>query len=358
MAPTTRAAARCLTSLTAATNALDHGRRTKQKSFAQQLPKTETRYLTDALCRFLELPAELRNRIYEYAAEDLDNLTYAPRVTRKACKPWDVRIWQFFGLTQTCRQIRSEFGPIWLLKLNVRSTLSWINKFIASFVVGKQLLDLAPRRVQIEWDTGMHDSKDTEHDLTRLLHLHANNLSHSIAFIPERLLDGNTPDDICWYCFGEFEAEERGDDDFENWVERCTCAPEDLDHDGWVSYCYDLINRTDMLLAVICHNNEAWQQDIRSEKMEVQCIFGKSTEPITFRILCKERFCEAEVNGDALVHAKKARELLTKWGVLDVATDEMEFVVAFKMEQKMEENGYEMISTEVREVHIAKAGSR
>ena len=36
---------------------------------------------------------------------------------------------------------------------------------------------------------------------------------------------------------------------------------------------------------------------------------------------------------------------------------EMAFVIAFKIELKMEENGYEMISTEVLEVHIKKAKS-
>lgn len=304
----------------------------------------------------LTLP-ELRNCIYEYAAEDLDDLTYAPRVSRKACKPWKERIWQFFGLTQTCRQIRAEFGSIWLLKLNVRFSPRCINDFIATFVSNKQLLSLSPRRVQIEWDTGLHDGKGDKHDLTRLLQLHAYNLSHSIAFIPERLVDGTGPDDLCLYCFNEFEAEERGEDDFENWVERCTCAPEDLDHDEWVAHSYELISRTDILLTIILHNNQAWQKDIRSEMMEVQCIFGKSTEPITFRILCKERFCEAIANDDASVHAKKAWELLSKWDILDVATDEMEFVVAFKLEQKIKEKGYEMITTEVREVRIKKAES-
>lgn len=215
----------------------------------------------------------------------------------------------------------------------------------------------APNQLQIEWDIGVQDSPGSKHDLTYLLQMQAHNSSHSIHFVPESLVDGATPETPCNYCFEEYEAEERGDIGFDNWIERCTCAPEDIEYDDWVAYQWELIGRTDIMLAVISHTNEAWQQDIRAAKMEVQCIFAKSTEPITFRITCKERFCEASAHGDTALHTKKVSELLKKWGMFDLSTDEMVFVIAFKTEEKVEDDGYELISTETCEVRFTKAKS-
>jgi hypothetical protein len=172
-------------------------------------------------------------------------------------------------------------------------------------------------------------------------------------FVPYKLATGMSPvDDICWYCIDEMEAMDRGEEDWNSPLEECICAPgDDMNAEDWKTYQYDLIARSDIVHSLICNNNEKWLEDIRKDKMTVQCIFGKTEDTLTFRILCKDRFCGTTTNNDAPDHAESAWELLQGWGIFDLPSqDEMSLVVAFETGRKIKKGQYELTSSEVREV--------
>ncbi|EDU44165.1 hypothetical protein PtrSN002B_003802 [Pyrenophora tritici-repentis] len=71
--------------------------------------------------RFMDLPGELRNRIYEFAIETSQRtfpLTHLKPKKTRGKKPEDprpsVRPLPYIGLTQVCTTIRKEFRPLWL----------------------------------------------------------------------------------------------------------------------------------------------------------------------------------------------------------------------------------------------------
>lgn len=89
----------------------------------------------------------------------------------------------------------------------------------------------------------LDDTLGDKHNLTSLLIMSAHSPCTETEFVSLRLsMNHSSYDDVCWYCIGELEAEERGDTDFENFVEECTCAPEDLDQEEWEDYQYELID--------------------------------------------------------------------------------------------------------------------
>lgn len=68
-------------------------------------------------CPLLELPAELRNRIYEYTLGSLNTVW----INRKPEKLEAAQKLQFPPLLQTCRQIRTEASGLWYSSI----TLVW-----------------------------------------------------------------------------------------------------------------------------------------------------------------------------------------------------------------------------------------
>lgn len=90
--------------------------------------------------------------------------------------------------------------------------------------------------------------------------------------------------------------------------------------------------------------------------LDIECVFRKSADPTEFRTTCKERFCEAGLNGNSSVHAERAWGLLKTWGIFEFPVlDKMSFVLAFFTGRKIRKDGYEMLSSELREVHVTKA---
>ncbi|KAI4910855.1 hypothetical protein J4E90_007111 [Alternaria incomplexa] len=80
----------------------------------------------------LKLPGELRNRIYNYAQEPRDvHLTRKPTQQHEQTNKTHR---QFFGLTQVCRQLRSEYLPMYMAQTKVHiqcvDSLLYINTFI------------------------------------------------------------------------------------------------------------------------------------------------------------------------------------------------------------------------------------
>jgi hypothetical protein len=277
----------------------------------------------------------------------------------KACKAWNERAWKCFGLTQLCKEIRAEYRPLWLCNLSISSSNAWIENFAKTFLSSANGWKNVPKRVQIEWERGKDDIPGEIHDLTHILRMRAYSLTTSFSYVPYRIAnDWLLGEDTCWYCIGEMEAEERDEDDFQNPVEDCTCAPSNLDEEDYVSYQYDLISRTSVLHNLIHNDNAAWHRQLLDDKVNVTCILGKQADPITFRILCKDRFCDADTNNDASSHAESAWQLLKTLGLFDLpAQNDMNFVVAFKTETKIKRGSHEMVSSEMREVHITQVKS-
>ncbi|KAH7093556.1 hypothetical protein FB567DRAFT_176069 [Paraphoma chrysanthemicola] len=92
----------------------------------------------------LDIPGEVRNRIYEVARKG-----FAPTVTLRSPfldysdeddvppNPYVSR--PFLGLTQTCRQIRTEFLPIYFRTLDVCLDYSDVYDYLAAFIWQGQL---------------------------------------------------------------------------------------------------------------------------------------------------------------------------------------------------------------------------
>ncbi|CAN9430071.1 unnamed protein product [Alternaria alternata] len=82
----------------------------------------------------LELPGELRNRIYDLAQEsDQVRLVYKPSLHHEQVEQTSR---QFFGLTQVCRKLRVEYLPIYnahtIVSIDCVHTASYIDTFILS----------------------------------------------------------------------------------------------------------------------------------------------------------------------------------------------------------------------------------
>jgi hypothetical protein len=210
----------------------------------------------------------------------------------------------------------------------------------------------------MEWDHGLDDTPGSNCHFMPLLRLHAHISDLQFEFVSYKLAAGYTPEtDLCWYCIEQYEAEERGDDDWVNSVEECYCAPFDLSYEDWQAYHSVLIERTQVLRGFIHNKNEKWLDAVRQDEVDVRCVFGKAVQPITFRISCKTRFCEESKKGDAICHAEDAWSLLQEWGIFDLPHGkEMTFVVVFEGEHKIMKGDFEVTSSEVREVRIARGG--
>ncbi|CAN9359219.1 hypothetical protein CC77DRAFT_300428 [Alternaria alternata] len=80
----------------------------------------------------LELPGELRNRIYDFVQEpDQVRLVYKPSLHHKQVEQTSQ---QFFGLTQVCRKLRVEYLPIYnaqtIVSIGCLHTASYVDTFI------------------------------------------------------------------------------------------------------------------------------------------------------------------------------------------------------------------------------------
>lgn len=273
---------------------------------------------------------------------------------KKQAKSYSDRAWSFFGLLHACNQIRSEYYPLWLRNLSVSTSIGWFQDFVKTFFKNQPDLKYAPKRVQLEWSTGMDDTKYDRHDLTTILRTRAHSPTTLVEFVPYKLANNELQqDDICWFCINEMEAEEREEVNYENMAEECTCAPWDMPDEDWEPYQYGLIHRTDILTTVIYNDNPAWISDLRMDKITVEASFGTQAEPITFHIHCKDRFSDVGTKDEAATHAEDAWKLLGEWGLFEIEPQkEMAFTVNYEMEKKTKKGDREVISIERRTVRI------
>ncbi|XPS72762.1 hypothetical protein M3J09_004922 [Ascochyta lentis] len=110
----------------------------------------------------LDLPGEIRNRIYKFAVEKqpifLSHITSKP--LEELSKDRSEHCQQFFGLTQVCRQIRSEYLPLYRSRTKVtcralpHNVYDYIDTFLKRSgvkdedVVGDLIIDFKAGRLQ------------------------------------------------------------------------------------------------------------------------------------------------------------------------------------------------------------------
>jgi hypothetical protein len=92
---------------------------------------------------FLALPGEVRNKIYEYAAESISQPpTFSKHPKRRSASQRPL----FLGLTQVCRQIRTEYLPLYRSRtihiVGVDEATKYIDTFFWAETVDSALLNI------------------------------------------------------------------------------------------------------------------------------------------------------------------------------------------------------------------------
>jgi hypothetical protein len=214
-------------------------------------------------------------------------------------------------------------------------------------------LKFAPMHVQIEWERDIDDATGEQHDLTSLCVIHAMSPTTTVMFVPYRVASNWAHDEPCFYCINEMGAAERGETEFVNPIEECSCAPPNSQSEEWTSYQYTNISRTANLHGVIMNDNPAWLNDLRAQKITIQARFGWREDPIEFRIRFKERFCDNLMDSSMSFHTESAWEKFEAWGLSDLSLQpNIAFVFAFESESRSRKGKHEILSREVREVRI------
>ena len=294
--------------------------------------------------------------MYGYAKEN-NQLRFAPRVFKSwpgyEKKSHAERVWKFFALTQVCKQIRAEYRPLWINDCSIRlnSTYS-LRSFVDDFLHQTDTVKHAPKLFQYAWE---HDDDSKRRvDLTVLLQLRAHCPHFQVEFVPYKVATGDqVHDDICPPCLTRSFNEEHGLD-FLSDDGQCFCPEFDMDQEEWEYHKVDQMSYTSDIEQFIHNDNEAWIHAVKEGEVSVSCTFSQTTDRITFKILYKEPVCSTTANSNP------AKDLLKRWGLIGPPgcpyggwfTDGMDFVVAYEDKQTTREDGYEMVNSVVREVHI------
>ncbi|KAL1597718.1 hypothetical protein SLS60_008204 [Paraconiothyrium brasiliense] len=226
----------------------------------------------------LDIPPELRNRIYDFATErdDFEGWEEAvPLVNLHRGHGCGLSQWplpksllfrsgrQFLGLTQTCKLLRLEYRPIWLRNSSVRVRPSQLLLYVHTFYgCGSKYYNL-PKRVQISHDHDMHDHID----VTQILRMRAACPDTKFEFVPHELTLDDGPwnqdraDEECVLCEEEVMAGEMDMNEFEEFG-----CPHEYYHryayaDWLLEEEYPYLQSLNMLLA---HDNSKWVEDIQS----------------------------------------------------------------------------------------------
>ncbi|KAJ4352227.1 uncharacterized protein N0V89_007574 [Didymosphaeria variabile] len=226
----------------------------------------------------LDIPPELRNRIYHFATErdDFDGWEEAvPLVdlhrghgcgrsqwpmSKGACYLSGRR---FLGLTQTCKLLRLEYRPIWLRNSSVRVRCPHLLLYIHTFYGCGSKYSNLPKLVQISYN---HDIQD-HIDVTQILLMRAACPNTKFEFVPHELTldDGpwNQPgaDEDCDLCEEEVMAGDMFMEEFEDYG----CPHDYYRRHGYAEWLleeeYPYLPSLNKFLA---HDNGNWVEDIQS----------------------------------------------------------------------------------------------
>jgi hypothetical protein len=262
---------------------------------------------------------ELRNRIYDFASEDQEDADCKPRAMKKTCKAWNEPTWKFFGLIQTCQQIRAEYRPLWLRNLTLSLSNSCLKDFVTTFLSSSDGLNDVLKRVKIEW-RGRYD-ENAIHDLTQILQLRACSPTTSFLYGSYTIFNEG---DTCSHCFKETKARRRGKVYDAKSIKSCTCT--------WVSWeSYQSQTRFRLVQNLIRNDNPVWQSRVLANQMSIGFYFVSRSDLIVIRIRCEDNLFGVETSEDAFPHAESARKLLETWGLFDLPAQEL---MKFHLETK------------------------
>ncbi|CAN9338346.1 unnamed protein product [Alternaria sp. RS040] len=297
--------------------------------------------------RFLDLSPELRNRVYEYAKEDdtrqfaLHPINYS-YLHRTSCSK---RIWQYFAVTQVCKQVRAEYRPIWVQDLRFRfASTSEVAHFADTFLHYGSGTNHVPKLVQYSWYHGKDNQESF--DLMPILRLHARSPSLRTAFVPQLIATGGytVDDDTCKSCSDQIS---QFDDvsDFGN----CECPDYDWTRNEWSAFKFEQMEYTHSIRNFIHNSNKSWLEAVREDKMTVICTINEESCHGTFKILCREPICQTTTE------SQPALDLLEQWGIFDLDVKKCTvFVMAYEDEQITERNGRKITNSVVHEVRVHK----
>ncbi|KAF1954968.1 hypothetical protein CC80DRAFT_505807 [Byssothecium circinans] len=270
----------------------DSGTNKKRKQRGSKKHKTNKKAKTTASepspdiespSKLLELPAEIRNRIYEYATErtyhGYDAHDFPQLLTRhcSGCSgghsPWPlphdgmISSRKFFGLTQVNKQIRAEYRPIWLRNCSVRIHAKQIGGFLYRFCGLKHgTYDIAPKLLQISWDSDDMGSSESL-DLLSLLEVIAHSEQSKIEFVPHQIAEGLDPDPMsrhdCPLCEEWIDREGLGSDDLIDY----DCDHGDELYEMWVQNIMDKNFYIDELNTFLANRTPTWLANIRDRSI-------------------------------------------------------------------------------------------
>jgi hypothetical protein len=182
---------------------------------------------------------------------------------------------KFLALTQTSRQLRQEFRPIWLRNWATCIMFPSIGLFLDTFYPLTRDIRNAPRLLQIQWDNLPTEEwpfgsvQKGVHDITPLLRLRAYCPSFGTAFIHNNVELDDHPWWPCVHCEASFQSADidkdqhiYDDDEMDSW------SPDSCNHkmsEGdvrLVDFSYDFIKPLNKLLD---HGHEAWMETLRHD---------------------------------------------------------------------------------------------
>ncbi|KAF9690608.1 hypothetical protein EKO04_011318 [Ascochyta lentis] len=281
-------------------------------------------------CYLLEMPPEIRNRIYGFCSEQTFGLWYTPCALRKSEKPVDVpqhlKSRTFFALTQTCNQIRSEYRPLWLRQSSVRIDFDDVHSFMETFYRPPGLSHVwyldAPRLVTISWDhdKALYTDGNAFLDITSILKLRAFTPSSTIRFASRRLEEHDLGHRACWNCEECITC--CGDDSDYNFdlepLYSHPCSHEDTIDDAFeeLENAYAYLHPLNDFLE---NGNEAWLQAIRDKPlhlMAVHCTMGWNRKVPTIYIRFDKNSVPLPLRPKSMY--KTAAAYLSQMGIMDL----------------------------------------
>ncbi|EUC28262.1 hypothetical protein COCCADRAFT_9329 [Bipolaris zeicola 26-R-13] len=279
---------------------------------------------------FLAHSAEIRNFIYEFAiAAGTPDTPEGDVLVREAVpEPYATRPWKFFGLTQTCRQIRAEFRPLWMRSTSIRlmgleASVSFISTFMPTIAEFKH----APERFTI--GTQYEIGQDSQRDITLLFRMNALCPYFCISFAPfEDIMGRPPPDERICTCCEQFFNPQTGEWSGTGIEEDCTCIPSDADlqdRADWEGFHDEELIYMDPLYE-IQGSSEAWWRDLQDNKISIYMTASLVNLVPRFRIVYKARRLK---NGSS---RRLIRGLRDGWGlrVLREDYDNVKFCVQYR----------------------------
>ncbi|KAJ4368528.1 hypothetical protein N0V86_009433 [Didymella sp. IMI 355093] len=289
--------------------------------------------------------AEIRSRIYHFCKEY--EFSYDSRA--------------FFSLTQTCKQIRAEYRPLWLRGSSVTLDFEDLTDYFATFhgQPGTQQVDVhhAPKMMRVLWDHKKepYNTSDLLLDLKPLLNFRASCKWFTVHLESRQIAEGDYPHgdcDACNQCINcqsrcklvDWRALLRGhsptsfeddiidynSDDLEEMFPIWDTCPHDDLLDEAKSEIHAEYSYLNALNCFLSNNNETWLESIRDDDLnhtKIECTMGPKHKYPTIYIRFDRDFIPS------IFFIKKslkfaACQYLTDVGILDLERRKgLDFVV-------------------------------